>query len=324
YESFEIDIYYGTSGDNYHKDVKYSVNSGSKTKIDATGDNLGVWKTLIIPVNVSGGNTFTFEIGYHANSGANFYLDNFKMKEKTGSGGGGGGGDIGESSVFEDFESKNINDAYDMKRWYPEDGSAIVGADPADSNGKSVHILTSNWDAFLKMNIALPSGKTLSDYETFSFDIYIVNNSDDEYPNYKNMAIYLDDEKKYEESDYPGQAEIATWTTKIYSLSDWSLSNEEMGKSSFSLAFGLSTDHGDYYIDNVALTEKGGGSVFIPSVRASNIIDWSKADYIQVYNIGGQLLNSNLSSVSALSDGCYILKAQIEGQRAIGKIIISK
>ncbi|MDR2805479.1 MAG: T9SS type A sorting domain-containing protein [Dysgonamonadaceae bacterium] len=255
YESIELEIYYPTTGDNRYKDVKYSINNGTKVKVDATGGDLGKWKTLTIPLNVSGGNSFTFEIGYNAASGGNFYIDNFQLKEK----GEGGGETPGISSVFEDFEDKTIGDIYDMKRWYPEDGSATVSADPANPDEKSVHITTSNWDAFLKMDIILPEEKTLADYESFSFDIYIPANSNDEYPNCKNMFVYLDDVKKYEESDYPQQAEIAAWTTKTFYFDNLSLTDLEKAKNSFALAFGLSTDKGNYYIDNFQLKEKGEG-----------------------------------------------------------------
>jgi hypothetical protein len=322
YGSIVLDIYYPSSGDNSYKDVKYSINNEAKTKIDATGNNLGQWKTVTIPLNASGGNTFTFEIGYNAASGGNFYIDNVQINEK----GEGGGGTPGVSSVFEDFEAAAVEDSYDMKRWYPEDGSATVSADPANPDEKSVHVITSNWDAFLKMNIVLPSGKTLADYETFSFDIYIGTNSDDEYPNYKNMFVYLDDVIKYEESDYPPQADIAVWTTKTFALADWSLTDSEKAKSEFTLAFGLSTNTGDYYIDNVKLTEKTG--MGINDISSGNAlfhsIDWTKAVNIQVYSPAGQLLKASVSSLPALPGGVYIIRAQMEGTPVVTKMIIRK
>jgi hypothetical protein len=322
YESIELEINYPTTGDNKYKDVKYSINNGTKTNIDATGDKLGTWKTLTIPLSVSGGNTFTFEIGYNAGSGANFYIDNFKMKEKSESN---GGGETGESSVFEDFESKNTGDVYEMKRWYPEDASATVAADPANAAEKSVHIVTSNWDAYLKMNIVLPEEKTLADYETFAFDIYIGANPNDEYAIYKKLYIYLDDEKKYrdyEEDEYPEQAPLATWTTKTYSLADWALSAAENAKTAFSLAFGISTDKGDYYIDNVRLTEKAGMGIDLVS-KESQAIDWSKAANIQVFDLNGRLLKQAVSNgnLSGLPAGSYILKGELNGKPVVGKIM---
>jgi hypothetical protein len=322
YENIELDIYYGTSGDNTYKDVKYSLNNGTKTKIDATSgsSSLGVWKTLSIPLSATGGNTFTFEIGYNAPSGANFYIDNFKMKEKAGT----VNPPTPGASVFEDFETKSIGDVYDMKRWYPEDGSATVVADPANAAGKSVHVITSNWDAFLRMNIQLPEGKTLNNYETFSFDIYIGNNSNDEYPNYKNLFIYLDDVKKYEENDYPKQADIATWTTKTFTWEQLALTNEEKAKTNFTLAFGMSTDKGDYYIDNVRLTEKDGGETSIPVINLPQNMDWSKATNIQVYNMNGQRLNIAFPTKNSCPAGLYIVKGQIEGKTISQKILITK
>jgi hypothetical protein len=321
YESIALEIYYPVAGDNRYKDVKYSINNGTKTKIDATGGDLGQWKTLTIPLNVAGDNSFTFEIGYNAASGGNFYIDNFQLKEK---GEGGEGGSIPEaSSVFENFEDKTIGSVYDMKRWYPEDGSATISVDPANPDEKSVRITTSNWDAFLKMDFVLPSEKTLADYETFSFDIYIPANSNDEYPNYKNMFVYLDDVKKHEESDYPQQAEIAVWTTKTFNFDNLSLTDSEKAKNSFALAFGLSTDKGDYYIDNAKLTEKAETGIN-EALSGNESLDWTKATNIRIYNLNGQLLKSSIFPTFALAGGLYIIKAEVGGKPVVTKMIIKK
>ena len=84
YEKLYFEIYYGTSGDNTYKDVKYSFNNGTKKDIDQTQSNLGSWKTLSIPVSeLTIENSFTFEIGFHSSSGGNFDIDNLRLSGAT-------------------------------------------------------------------------------------------------------------------------------------------------------------------------------------------------------------------------------------------------
>ena len=112
-----------------------------------------------------------------------------------------GGGDVTppptSGNVTIDFNDKTIGQTEAMKAWYTTDGTATIAADPTNAGNKAVNIVTTNWDAFLKLNITLPSGKTLANYESLMFDIYIGTNANDANPNYKNMFIYLDDVKKY-------------------------------------------------------------------------------------------------------------------------------
>ena len=68
------------------------------------------------------------------------------------------------------------------------------------------------------------------------------------------MFIYLDDEKKFENTDFKLD-DVAVWTTKTFELSR-GVPSAENAKSSFDLAFGISTDKGNYYIDNVKMKEK--------------------------------------------------------------------
>ena len=90
------------------------------------------------------------------------------------------------------------------------------------------------------------------DYEKISFDIYLVSGADN---NYKKMQIYVDRTKVYEEDGYPSQAYDITWTTKEYALNNVATNN------SFVLDLGISTNKGDYYIDNVKLYQKTSTSV---------------------------------------------------------------
>ena len=164
------------------------------------------------------------------------------------------------------------------------------------------------------------------------FDIYIGTNANDANPNYKNMFIYLDDVKKYENSDYPKQAEMSTWTTKTFSLASLGLTTTELAKSTFALAFGLSTDKGNYFIDNVKLIEKTTGldqtnqqnhSIFIAG--NSLYLDNKQAEKILVFDLKGTLLisetNKSVVDVTSLPRGIYIAKVQISGNTFTNKIV---
>lgn len=152
----------------------------------------------------------------------------------------------------ENFDARTLGAVLEMKRWYEQDGSATVVADPVLASNKCVNIKTTNWDAILKLNITLPQGKKQSDITKISFDIYLKTNVANQIENsYKNMNIFVDGEKVYEDTNYPQQAPDNTWTTKEYSL------NLSSNASTLALDLGISTPRGDYYIDNVKLHLKG-------------------------------------------------------------------
>jgi len=232
---------------------------------------------------------------------------------------------VSENGVFtvEDFESRAINDVFNMKRYSTTDGSAIVEANPTDAAKKSVHIVCSNWDALLKLNVALPTGKVLADYEKLMFDIYFLSGFSN---HYKKMNIYVDGTKVYEDSDNPNQASDATWTTKEYALNDLA------GANAFVLDLGLSTDNGNYYIDNVKLMEDGASG--IGQIKESQIIVYyadncikisDKANQVNVYDLGGNLLKSqkniSIMDISDLNKGLYLVKVFAGEQIHMSKIV---
>jgi len=272
--------------------------------------------------------TFTIAFGMSTDKG-NYYVDNVKLN---------GGGEVVNPSdgvvVVNDFNASTVGQAFTMKAWYPADGTATVAVDPANSGNKAVQIVTSNWDALLQLTVTLPSGKTLVNYESMSFDIYIPTNANDANPNYKNMNIYIDNVKKFEDTSYPLQAPIATWTTKTYPFSTMALTTAELAKSTFALAFGMSTDKGNYYIDNVKLTPKVGPlAVTSPTenirvaYNAGGIlrIAGDQAEMIHLYDSRGvlQMSASNISQldISDLPTGLYIAKIKVGGKQFINKLL---
>lgn len=270
--------------------------------------------------------TFTIAFGMSTDKG-NYFIDNAKLN---------GGGDVVIPSdgvlIVNDFNSGTVGQTIAMKAWYPADGTATVAVDPANPSNKAVQIVTTNWDALLKLNVVLPSGKTLANYESMSFDIYIPTNANDANPNYKNMNIYIDDVKKYEDTSYPLQAPVATWTTKTYQFAVMNLTAAELLKSTFSLALGMSTDKGNYYIDNVKMKEKTSGLSSTSEKLTDFFISGNtlyyngmQVDKVAVYDLNGRLQASGQSitslDVSHLNAGIYIVKADTNGTVKAGKVI---
>lgn len=210
-----------------------------------------------------------------------------------------------------DFESATINDVLTMKRYATTDGTATVESNPTDNTKKSAHIVTTNYDAILKQNVALPSGKTLANYDKIMFDIYLVAGASN---NFKKMQIFIDGTKNYEDASYPQQAPDATWTTKEYALS-------ATNGNSFVLDLGISTNAGNYYIDNIKLKEKSVTTATESNFTNPLIIFASTNEFIinqevskyELYNLQGKLISSgrNVSKIdhSTFGDGIYILRA---------------
>lgn len=338
YESFSFDIYIGTNANDENPNYKNMfIYLDDEKKFENTDypkqADVATWTTktftmaslALTPAELAK-SSFSIAFGMSTDKG-NYYIDNVKL-----TGGGVPPPPPGGILTIADFNDKSIGATLEMKEWYPEDGTATIAADPANSSNKVVNIVTTNWDAFLKLNVTLPSGKTLANFESLSFDIYIPSNANDANPNYKNMFVYLDDVKKFENTDYPKQADVAVWTTKTFELSALALTSAENAKASFNLAFGMSTDKGNYYIDNVKMKEKTTGiRITTEKLIGLNVsgntlyFNGMQADKVAVYDLKGSLqaTGQHVSSmdVSHLNAGVYIVKAVVDGKIMIGKVI---
>ncbi|PZX11861.1 hypothetical protein LX69_03007 [Breznakibacter xylanolyticus] len=226
--------------------------------------------------------------------------------------------------TVENFEAKALNEDLPMREWNAGDGTAIVKANPTDAAQKSALIVTSNYDAHLKINVTLPVGKNLTDYNKIKFDIYL--NQEHPLDDYKKMMVYAGNDVIYQDADYTIQAPIATWTTKEYTLSNLKAIN------TFDLDLGITTDKGNYYIDNIVLVQKSATALSeveaetFSATVSSNTIELSQvASSLMVFDITGQMLVSaeNTSSVEvSLRDGSvYVIKAVVNGRLQTVKIV---
>lgn len=220
-----------------------------------------------------------------------------------------------------DFESNTIGEVLNMRRYNLTDATATVEANPTAPTEKSAHIVATNWDSALKLNVALPTGKTISDYATLSFDIYL-NNIAGTDNLWKQIQVYVDGTKKI---DMQSQGVANSWESKSYSLDGITSAN------SLIMDIGLSTDKANYYLDNIKLTEKATGltdKTINPLMIycSGNTLRISKiVNQVDVYNVEGRLMvsakNTSNVDVAILERGIYIVKAIKDGQNYISKVV---
>jgi hypothetical protein len=276
---------------------------------------LGVWKTIEFPLSnslitpVPAGNLILKLV----KDDCEYLIDDIELVPAPSA-----------SSVFTiaDFETNNIDDALPMKKWYPEDGTATVKANPTKPAEKSAQIVTSNYDAMLRTNVTLPTGKTLADYEKISFDVYLLSGYEN---NYKKMEIYVDGNTVYQDEGYPAQGADDTWITKEYMLD-----NVESGNS-FVLDLGISSPNGNYYIDNIKLYAKTDTVTIVENAKTSSVFFNNNTLYlnnsgnVQIFDTNGRLIlakqNVTTLDLSSVSRGIYIAKALVDGGVEVIKFV---
>jgi hypothetical protein len=170
-----------------------------------------------------------------------------------------------------------------------------------------VTIASGNYNTLLKLNLTLPTNKVLANYDQLRFDLYRLATDG----NYKKMYIWVDGAKVFEDADYIQQAAATTWTAKTYNFTNLTAGN------SFELALGISTDVGNYMIDNVRLFPKADTTTGIENVN-SNIkafklyngigVYCAGNQMLEVYNIAGQKIKSIITA-----DGLNIIPVSVKG-----------
>lgn len=221
--------------------------------------------------------------------------------------------------MVEDFETRVVGAGLNIFNTggNPVVGAAKVSVNPSNLNERAVHVTTTNYENILQLSVTLPEGKTIANYEQLLFDFYWMTGD------WKKMNVYVDGVKIHEDASYINQAPINTWTTKTYNINAGS-ANELV------LALGISTDAGNYYIDNVKLKESIStvvdGTVENVFSVEGNQIRLRDLGNIMVMDLNGRtLINSNnikVIDLNMLNAGIYIVKAFVDGNSVFGKIII--
>ncbi|MGB4413562.1 MAG: T9SS type A sorting domain-containing protein [Paludibacter sp.] len=212
-----------------------------------------------------------------------------------------------------DFESNSNGDVLSMRRWSPTDATATVEANPTIPEEKSAHILATNWNSALKMNVVLPTGKVLADYNKLTFDIYL-NNIEGTDNLYKNTEVYVGDTKVI---DLQTAGVANAWETRNFTLDNLA------GGNAFVFDVGINSNKANYYLDNIKLTEKSTGltnNTINPLIAycIGNTIQINKqVDEVRLFDVNGRLLinknNTSCLNVERLRRGIFILKTSYEG-----------
>lgn len=221
--------------------------------------------------------------------------------------------------TLQDFEANTVGDTY-----LSNGGTASVFANPVTTSGNlnSLKVVTTGYDQLPKVNVTLPAGKTLADYDRLYFDIYLVTSSV-----YTQVKIGADAASNlYLDSGYPSQGASGAWQSRDYAFSSTSTAN------SFVLNLGLGSNAVTYYIDNVKLHLKtiatGVVSKSVKSfnafVRANQLLLTEEAQEISIFNTKGQLVltTGNCLSVdlTSVASGVYIVKSVSNGNINVTKI----
>lgn len=220
--------------------------------------------------------------------------------------------------MVEDFETKVVGTAlniFNTGGTAPE-GTAKISVSPSNLNERAVHFTTEYFNNILQLTVTLPEGKTIANYEQLLFDFYWPTED------YKKMNVYIDGVKIHEDENYISQAPINTWTTKTYNINTTS-SNVVV------LAFGISTDAGNYYMDNIKLKESFTTSVDAINEKLfsfeGNRIQLKEVGDIRVMDLNGRvLINSNNTKdldLNMLNNGVYIVKAIVAGNSVVEKVM---
>ena len=220
--------------------------------------------------------------------------------------------------MVEDFETQVVGTAlniFNTGGTAPE-GTAKISVSPSNLNERAVHFTTEYYNNILQLSVTLPEGKTIANYEQLLFDFYWPTED------YKKMNVYIDGVKIHEDENYISQAPINTWTTKTYNINTTS-SNVVV------LAFGISTDAGNYYMDNIKLKESFTTSVDAINEKLfsfeGNRIQLKEVGDIRVMDLNGRvLINSNNTKdldLNMLNNGVYIVKAIVAGNSVVEKVM---
>lgn len=230
--------------------------------------------------------------------------------------------------TVENFESKTIDEVLTTTG---SGATASVKADPADAAKKSAYIVPTAYGNYLRLSVALPTGRVLSDYDRLYYDRYIVATS----TAYKQFSIKANTTTIYADEGYPSLGTNNTWQYKDVDLSALDLT--AVGNA-FNLDLGINSDGTGpvltYYLDNIKLHLKDAitglqqseiNPLFIYSTANAFVLNQTVDSY-ELYSMQGSRVanGQNASSIntSNLRNGIYILKAVVDGE--IFKVKISK
>ncbi|HRZ97735.1 MAG TPA: T9SS type A sorting domain-containing protein, partial [Paludibacter sp.] len=224
----------------------------------------------------------------------------------------------GQYLMLENFESKAINDEFNMRKTDSSIATALVEINPAASTEKSLQILPGNYDEFFVLQYKLPAGKTLrQDYTHFEFDIFYDVTGDNQNQDLKVDFDVLQSTPFFKTSTGL-RSNHGKWEHITVPLTG------VLSENMFKLYIGVRTRSANYYIDNLKLKS---ASTVVTSNPETDLTYYcsnktlylnSMAKKISVYNLSGNLMlteaNKSEINISGLLSGVYVIKANFTGK----------
>ena len=267
YKNIIFDFYRYTGDDNYKKMLVYADNE----EIYLDGNYIeqgkeGQWtrnKKYAIPTTVAAGNSFKLRLGLNGTNAGHYAIDNIRLEEASEPVEPGTYDETKNGTVtdgwlmVEDFQDKQPGDDVTVKTYWGGEGKGSAKIEVDSENAKNLtgvfSVTDGDYNTIFALNITLPDGKTLKDYEKVAFDLYRFSDDDD----YKQMLVMAGEEQIYldvkdnGDANYVQQAPATTWTSKEYAIE----AATTVGNT-FTLYFGIKTNKGHYAVDNVRLRER--------------------------------------------------------------------
>ena len=224
-----------------------------------------------------------------------------------------------------DFESDEIGTVYPAA--INEDRLTATIENRPDGEGKALHVIHLDWDAYPQFSVEFPEGNTLADVEKISFEIYFEEaetvggqNQND----WKSLLYCFGPE----ETTFVKEDGISTGNFFLGASNNpkqtWlkrefvpTISENLLSLDTFEFGFGLGINaSGNYYLDNIAFVLKEVGIVtvkpFVSRVYGTEggVVVNAVNENVSIYNFDGRLVkqaNANENMIS-LTKGLYIVK----------------
>jgi hypothetical protein len=232
-------------------------------------------------------------------------------------------GAAAQASAVLDFEADEVGVSYPGIAWSPEMISAVVATDPADVNGKSLHVTSTNWNSYPLFTIHLPDGKTVADIEKITFNLYLGTGGSADQNSYKHFDYFVGTiGTSFTANEATGKTGniITSDATNVWLKKDFNLAITDealLALNSFDFALGIEVENADYYLDNITLVAKAGANIVSAQPIASQVYNVAGGilvnannEKVSVYSIDGRLVKQAVAnnSILSLAPGLYIVK----------------
>lgn len=240
------------------------------------------------------------------------------------------------------FESDEIGTTYPTYGYYSTDATATVQANPTVSGEKSLRMVATNYRTYVKLSVALPTGKTLNDMGKITFKIYFnpVSGETSTYPQNRYKAVdclvgstgtnFDVASPTLSVNNLIGDETNSTWLFKVIPLSG--LTSSLLTLNTFDFGIGINYNKCDYYLDDIVFVEKITSGVNTLNENNLNIYVHDNTLYIsdqvklvEIYDLNGRVIlkTNDVSSVSitSLPQGLFITKIEVNDQIVVKKFI---